>query len=423
MTLVENEITQGNLERARNNEVLQSLSEVEQKHTPTRPEVFVEMFKESAVPIEQIYLSNPDDEFSLRLRRVGSGDDAEYTATLKDRGECVDGALKRTEVTTEISAEAYTRYQSMELPRVSKLRAEALPGVTIDLYEGGPDPVVVEIEHPDAEVRDYLEKVLEEMTGETLVNRSEDTSLTTESIAHQSSNVERTKTPESLDVFVDRVFAEAVAHYVSGKDHVVITLKGMSGSGKSTVTRLLEERFVELYGEQMKPNVISTDDYHFGKKKLEEEHGAPYVEWDAAKTYNTAELAEDLARLANGEPVAKRHFSFETEEPELEAEFFPRSPFVIVEGLYAGSRDLSGVRDAHFELPTSIATSVGRDVRRLVIDDRANRAFPTPGSRLRHQIEVALPTYLDQEQPERKSFSASVRPLAERAFMLADVNR
>ncbi len=417
MSLVESKLTAENVERARNNPELEKLNETEHKLTPSNPDLLASLFKADAQAIEQLYLSTPDDEFSLRVRAQQTPEGIIYTSTQKTRGEIVGDALQRGEVETEISKEAFDYYKGRNLPGVRKLRAEVMEGVHVDFYEDEDEPVVVEVEHKDPEIRAYLLKVMQDMVGGSLIDRSDDPSLTNEAIAFK--HYERKNTPESLDVFSERVLAEMVAHYVTGKQQVVVGLTGMSGSGKTTVTKAVQERIVELYGEAMRPIVISTDDYHFGKKKLEEVYGAPYTAWDAPETYNTAELAFDLERLAEGLPLVKRHFSFQTEEPEFEEEAFAPSPFVLIEGLYAGSKDLKEVRDIHFELPTGIATSVGRDVRRLVIDGRANRTFPTPQSRLRHQIEVALPTYLEQQKPERRGFSASVRPMGERAYMLA----
>ena len=208
-----------------------------------------------------------------------------------------------------------------------------------------------------------------------------------------------------------------IAQYVTGKKQVVTGLTGMSGAGKTTVTKAISEKMKALIGEDYAPLVVSTDDYHFGKAYLEKAYGAPWTEWDDPRTYNTAELASDLVLMAEGQSLIRRHFDFTTEEPVFDNEV-PPAAFVIIEGLYAGSKDLEDVRDLHFNLPTSVATSIGRDIRRLVIENRANRVFPTPESRLKYQLETALPLFLEQEQPRKKGFSASVRPMASRAFML-----
>ena len=427
MKLVEKELTMLNVERARQNPELEKLNETEQKLTPRNPELLNELFRAQALPVEQVYLSSPYDKFSLRVRCSYKPEGLEFTTTQKSRGEIVEDALQRGEVEEEISEEAYNYYRDLDLPIVRKLRAKVMDGVTVDFYDDDTEPVIVEIEDNDPEVRVQMLKMMQELSGGDLVDRSDDPALTNEAIAHrqyeQSGKTEHLKAkPESLDHFSDRVLGEMVAQYATGRDRVVVGLTGMSGSGKTTVTTALQERIVEMFGEAYKPIVISTDDYHFGKKRLEEEYGTPYNDWDDGKTYDTDQLAADLTVLAEGLPIPSRHFDFDTEEPSFDG-VIENSPFVIIEGLYAGSKNLDAVRTIHFQLPTGIATAVGRDVRRLVIDNRANRAFPTPQSRLKYQIEVALPKYLEQQMPQLTAFSASTRPLASRAFMLAELSK
>lgn len=417
MSLVEKELTMQNVERANHSPEFANSREREQKFMATRLQPSEFLFKHAAQPIEQIYLSAPEDEFSLRVRCTYRPEGNEYTATLKDGGEVIDGARDRLEVNTPISQAAFEHYATNpNLAKVHKLRTEIQDGVTVDFVDGLELPIF-EIEHNDPAERARLTHELQTVLGEPLVEYTGDKALDTETIAYELSGIEYGKTPESLDDFTERVLGEMVAQYVAGRNQVVVGLTGMSGSGKTTVTKALKERISDLYGDEFSPIVLSTDDYHFGKTKLEEMYGAPYTEWDDPKTYNTTELAFDLQQLAEGVPLIKRHFDFDTEEPAFDEELAP-SPFVILEGLYAGSKDLSKVRDLHFKLPTSVATSIGRDVRRLIIDDRKNRAFPTAASRLQYQVETAAPLYLEQEMPARKGFSASTRPLAERAFML-----
>jgi uridine kinase len=291
--------------------------------------------------------------------------------------------------------------------------------LTVDFYDNPAEPVVVEVEHEDPDTRAELLTLAQAVSG-GLVDRSNDVNLTNEVIAHKLSGAEHLEPAESLSAFTNKVLSEMLAHYSLGKNQVVVGLTGMSGSGKTTIAKALQTQITELFGERYTPIVLSTDDYHYGKTYLETTYGAPYQDWDSDKTYNTNELAADLARHAEGTPLIKRHFDFDTEEPAFDAEL-PLSPFIIVEGLYAGSKDLEPVRDIHFEIPTSPATRIGRDIRRLLIDNRANRAFPNAPSRLRYQIESALPLYQSLEQPRRKAFSASSRPMAQRAFMLAKV--
>lgn len=413
MTLLENEITRKNVELAKSNPELLNRHEHEVKLVPTTPEAFQE-YRETATPIEQSMINAYGEEFELRVRCTYQPEGNIYTATLKDHGEIKDDYLDRLEVETEITKEAYDYYAKQErFPTLRQLRAPVTDSLTIDFIEGEALPIL------ELETRDPLQReAILRSLGNSVTNLSGEYDVSKNYLAHKHTSFEYTYNPEQLEVLADRIAREMVAQYVSGKNTVVVGLTGMSGSGKTTVTRFIHEAIVERFGEDFAPLVLSTDDYHFGKTHLDATYGAPWTEWDDPRTYNTAELAQDIHRLKQGQGLIRRHFSFETEEPVFDNET-TGSPFVLIEGLYAGSKDLTSVRDLHFELPTGAATSIGRDIRRLFVENRANRAFPDPESRLRYQIETALPLYLAQERPGRNTFSASTRPLAERAFMLS----
>lgn len=411
MKLVEKTITQKNVEFMKNRSEFQDLTrrESEKKLVPIQADAF-DAYKELAQPIEQTYLNKLGEEFDLRVRCSYTPEGVHYTATLKDQGEVINGTRDRLEIETEISQSAYEFFASQrQFPSLKQLRAPMAENMTIDFIEGVTFPII------EPETHDHAEReMLVASLGELVEDRTGDVTLNKAYLAHELAGTENDLyRPETLEAFSYRIAEEMIARYRSGRNQVVVGLTGMSGSGKTTVTKMISE----LFSDEYKPIVVSTDDYHRGKQWLEATYGAPWTEWDDPRVYNTAELASNLAQLADGTPLLKRHFDFEKEETVFDEELQP-SPFVIIEGLYAGSKDLNGVRSLHYELPTGIATSVGRDVRRLVIEDRANRAFPTPESRLKYQIESALPMYLSQERPGRNSFSGCERPMASRAISL-----
>jgi len=413
MSSVEKDITRNNVELARTNPELQKLHEHEETLRALTPD-FLDAFRPMTIPIESTYLSHPDEEFSLRVKVEYTPDGPIYSSAVKNEGEMVDGGLDRLEIETEISQETYEYYKANPIfPDVKFLRAKPLGGLAIDFIEGVEMPQV-EYEYTPGDEEPAFVSLLK--SG--LVDMSGSPEVRKEVIAHQLHGKETLKpSGETIDAFADRMFKDMVATYTMGHKQVVVGVSGMSGSGKSTAVRLLQEKFSETFGEEFTPVVLSSDDYHRGKKWLEEVYGAPWTNWDHPRVYNTAELASDIKRLAAGEPIFHKHFDFATEEVVYDDIATP-SPFVIVEGLYAASPDLNEVRTLHYEVPTSTATSIGRDIRRLVLENRENGSIGSPADRLRYQLEVALPTYLEQEKPNRNSFAAYCRPLAERAFML-----
>ncbi len=349
-----------------------------------------------AAPIEQIYLSHPDDEFSLRLRSRATAAGTEYSAALKDRGEVADGHLNRLEIETPISREAYDYYAANPShPRLRKLRAQIGEHTTVDFINGVKEPIV-EVESPAD---------LSELPEVEYVDHTEDGTLLSEVIAHQLNGGEiRRETAETESQLVERIANEFAVYYRAGLPFVAIGLSGMSGSGKSTVAKAAQELMRERYGTDFEPVIISTDDYHRGHKWLEATYGAPWTNWDDPRVYNTAQMAEDLKAFAAGEPLLRRHFDFISEEVVVDEIIQPK-PFVLIEGLFADSRDLRDIRCAHFDMPVSPATSIGRDLRRLVIEGRANGVFGSPEQRLRYQLETALPTYIEtREHPKNRLF-------------------
>jgi uridine kinase len=418
MNTVEKNITQKNVELMRSNAEFLKRQEREKKYVVPNLEL-VEGFKDGAVPIEQVYLSRPEDEFSLRVRAKYTTNGPAYTATLKDGGEVVHGSLNRLEVETPISQQAYEYYASRpDFPSIRKLRAEPYPGFTIDFIEGLPTPLV-EIEERDGS---SYPAYVEAMTNE-FIDVTDDPAYLNESLAYERSpSSAEAKEVESLDQFVQRVAEDMGSAYKAGYQNVIVGISGMSGSGKSSTVAELARRFETRLNAELHPVVISTDDYHKGKKYLEQTYGAPWTNWDDPRVYDTALMAEDLKALMQGETINRRHFDFATEEVVIDGPITKR-PFIIVEGLYAGSKDLADVRTLHYEVPTSKATSIGRDVRRLVLENRTNSSIGTPEERLRYQLEVALPTYENQDRPKRNFVSSCARPLAERAQVLIELRR
>ncbi len=389
--------------------------EVERKLIPTDPALFAP-YEQLAEPIEQVYLSHPDETYTLRVRAHHAFDGDHYTAALKDRGELTAHGLARLEVETEIDQATYERYASNPLyPRVTKRRATLVDGVTIDWIDG--------LEHPLVEIENSGNSPLAAQFhtdfSHTLLDVTGDPAYDNSTIAYEQFDGSFEPLPE---LSADTIVSEIIAQFQTGKLHTVVGISGMSGSGKTTLACEVRDELTRQFGDDLPPVVqLSTDDYHRGKHRLEATHGAPWTNWDLPEVYDTETLAGHIAALKSGQAIPRHTFDFPRQETVITGVVEP-SPIVIVEGIFAGSPDLAPVRDLHFNVPTPIATTVARDLLRLVSSDRANSSITTPEERLRYQLETAIPTYQAQERPRRNSWSGSVRTIGKVAWLLRNAS-
>lgn len=365
--------------------------ETERKYLHPSPERIAH-FRELAWPIEQLYLSHPTEPFSLRLRASWRHGSPRYTAALKDMGRLGEHGLERLEVETSISSETYAYYRSLDVPVLRKLRAEPIPAVSVDFFDHG--LVLMESEDPMAwqQLLNGHDLVgIIDVTGEPLADN--------EHIAHRLYQQEHDGR-EALRPMAELDLAEMVDDIIHSRPTdrpTVIQLAGRSGSGKST---LVAQLHTALTAENLTSVAVSTDDYHRGKRWLEQYKGGPWTDWDAPIVYDTAALASDLMRLKRGESVPCRSFDFQTEEPCLNGHMEP-ADVIIIEGIYARSPDLTPHYDRRYELPTPPATSMGR---RLLRDARERPQFADPARSLRYMVENAEPSYRAQAVlPEQNS--------------------
>lgn len=262
--------------------------ETERKFVPIFPEQ-LEVFRPQARPIEQFYLSHPSEDFSLRLRETFNSDGAlRYQATLKSAGKIDEGGLKRLEVESEqLSQELYNFYRSDDTPIIRKLRAEPLPGVTIDFFEDGQ----VRVESEDD--WSWLQFTAEH--GDQFVEITGDHFADNEWLAHLSfrrANDGHEALKPVQDISVDDIVSEVLKK--RSEQPVILHIAGRSGSGKSTIVRKLQE---QLHQHEISSTVLSTDDYHRGASALEcYNNGQPWQNWDDPFVYDTATMATCIGR-------------------------------------------------------------------------------------------------------------------------------
>jgi len=383
--------------------------EIERKFIPKNAELF-EQWRPLAVDITQVYLSDPQDDYSLRMRRIiDQQGNEKYTAATKDRGVVSNRGLERLEVETAISKESFMKYVSADTyPVLFKQRATVCEGVTIDWIDGSNTPII-EVENSD--LFDDASQFLSNFESE-LIERTGELDVDNESIAHALS--ERKNEREST-ISAEEIVDDILAYRSIGTQKLVIGIGGRSGSGKSTLARELSELIQKHPRLHETPSLFSTDDYHVGRKYLETTYGAPWTNWEDARVYNTESAASDIEKLLSGEPIQRRRFDFEQEEVVFESVIEP-TDIIIVEGIHASSQDLAGVRTMFYEVKTPVSTALGRDLTRLMTTNRPSDSIANPESRLKYIIEIGEPTYQTIDTAPRNVFSSCARPLGKEAL-------
>ena len=362
--------------------------ESERKFMAIFPEKLTKL-REEAEPIEQFYLSHPDEPFSLRLRSTLNRDTGElqYEATLKDNGLRSNDGLRRLEVTTEISPKLYEYYRNNETPIIRKLRAEPLPGVVIDFFEN--DGLVQAEVEDDGSLQEFINQF-----GNTFMEVTGGATATSEWQAHYNFRREH-EGREALSVQPELDINDIVSDILTStadSPHV-IHIAGRSGSGKSTIVRQLRERLAELNIESI---TMSTDDYHRGATYLYYYNNRQeWQHWDDPFVYDTETMGVDLQNLINGKNIYHRHINWQTAEPYIAGTLSPK-PVIIVEGIYAKSPDIVTDSSLVYEIPTPIATCIGR---RILRDLNERPQFCSPSENLLYLLDEAEPAYRAQQQP------------------------
>lgn len=108
---------------------------------------------------------------------------------------------------------------------------------------------------------------------------------------------------------------------------VVIGLAGGSGSGKTTVTQRVRERFPEQSVE-----VLTHDSYYVDQPDLDAEQ-RKRTNYDHPKAFETELLLEHLIRLRSGESVEKPVYDYTEHRRSTDTELIEPADIVFVEGI------------------------------------------------------------------------------------------
>ncbi|MGE5327803.1 MAG: hypothetical protein ACM3KH_00545 [Thiobacillus sp.] len=352
--------------------------EVERKFQPIHPQL-LEHFRTLSRPVEQFYLSNPNEPFSLRMREELDEDgNPIYTTTLKDRGTLSHNGLDRLEVETEISSDLYQLYKSPNSPCIKKLRTKINEHVSIDYYEDG--DIQVESEDPNAWLQfcGHFGECFSDITNDTIANNE---------LRANRGESQKLTTPE---LNPDDIVAEILSKLDEG-DKCIVRICGRSGSGKSTLARQVQQILNnELF---IRSDIISSDDYNRGTSWLKAyNNDQDWTEWDHPVVYDTHTMGCDIQKLCDGQIIPRRIFDFMTQEPSTVGNIAP-VPVIIIEGIYALSRDLDNLDSLKYEMPTPLATCVGR---RIIRDMQERPNFGNPATNLKYLLEQAEPMYRQQ---------------------------
>jgi len=358
----------------------------ERKFLPLFPET-LERYRQESRPIKQSYLSHPEEPFTLHFReKLGTDGALHYHAYMKDVGTLTEDGITRLEVSAPIDERLYRYYESEGAPTIYKLRAEPRPGIAIDFHEDG----TVQVESKDeAAWQDFTAE-----HGEHFVDTTGDSSSTNEWKAHLAFR-QQNEGRETLQPLPE-LRADDIVNDILRQDNRsrVVHIGGRSGSGKSTIVREVREKLERVGYRSV---VMSTDDYHRGTSKLREYNGGEvWTHWDDAIVYDTQTMAADLATLASGGAIYRREIDWSIAEPVFTGVIEP-ADIVIVEGIYAKSPDIVQSGSLVYEMPTPLATCIGR---RLMRDMRERPEFADPAKNLGYMLQEAEPAYRAQQNGE-----------------------
>lgn len=370
--------------------------EIERKFWLNSPKTINNLSSEyRQINIEQLYLSKPEDEYDLRVRKtVDDCSRISYTATLKTRPDTNDNIADRYEIETEISEETYLFWLQQNLPFVKKVRRDFGLGLTADFIEGIDEPLIEleQIENLNSEESAIVAMTLQYLTSHCA---SADQTAYSEQIAWNKLKENNHDAPIlTADSLAELIFC---GDKPSIENPCFISIGGRSGSGKSTIARELQKLLNNHFDKDISARIISTDDYNKGINFLQKNNGNQPLNFDLPHLYDTETLAKELKnRKENMQPLPVH--SFDWDKSEQIPVIFPCElhSIIIIEGIYADSPEIADLIDFKFHLNIGAATCIGRRVMRSLNNTQRGNIM-SPEAQLRYLIEIAEPTYLQRQ--------------------------
>lgn len=192
---------------------------------------------------------------------------------------------------------------------------------------------------------------------------------------------------------------ELIASINAASKPIIVTVSGLSGSGKSTIARNVNEKLNGVH--------IDTDMLHIGVTELKKRYGS--VNHDLVGTYDYKKAAQAALRLSKGETVHMPVYEYSLGEPTGEIKVYEPSTSrnVVVDGLYASEtarylrQNETRVIAVFVDTPlyVSLIRRMLRDcsVHNTTKESAERKVNFTPEESLEYLTQTAIPTYLKAE--------------------------
>ena len=170
-----------------------------------------------------------------------------------------------------------------------------------------------------------------------------------------------------------------------------VGIAGGSGSGKTSLIRALKAVMPE--GSIC---VVSQDDYyHPIEQQVSDENGK--VNFDLPGAIDLDAMVDDLRRLAKGEPIQRKEYTFNNDAKEASWFELKPAPVIVTEGLFV--LDHVPTRD-HFDLKVYVEASEDTQLQRRLLRDAAERGYGPDDVHYQWTNHV-LPAYRQYLLPHR----------------------
>jgi len=171
----------------------------------------------------------------------------------------------------------------------------------------------------------------------------------------------------------------------------VIGISGGSGSGKSTIVKLVRENFTD--GEV---SLLTQDDFYFPREQQAVDANS-VIDFDRFDSIDHDSFHDRLKDLIAGKKITLKEYVFNNDKADAKLKTILPAPILFVEGLFVFSSEK--VR-ALLDLTVFVETSDVLKVIRRIQRDQEQRNYPLDDVLYRYQHHV-LPSYQKYIEPQK----------------------